>query len=138
MQLDHVQSFMHNCWPLPTSVAQSSRACGMHALGGSTQARTPVVGLQTPERVPQLPQGVVVGSVQLSEVIAHSDQRHSELHVCLPLPAAVEQSMPELGAHAPTGSMQARRPVRPSHSPMRIPQLPHGVSSGCVQLSELI
>lgn len=92
MQLDQVQSFMHNCWPLPTSFAQSSRASGRHAFRGSTHARTPVCVLQSPERVPQLPHGVVVGSVQLSAVSEQSDQRHSEVQVCMPTPALVAHS----------------------------------------------
>jgi hypothetical protein len=91
-----------------------------------------------PERVPQFPQGVVVGSRQLRALTAHSDHTQLLLQVRLPLPAAVEQSMLVPGAHAPTGSMQARRPSRELHSPMRMPQLPQGVSSGCVQLRELI
>ena len=68
MQPDHVQSFMHCCWPEPISLEQSMRSSGRHAAIGSIQARTPVIGSQSPERVPQFPQGVVVGSLQLSAV----------------------------------------------------------------------
>jgi hypothetical protein len=94
MQLDHVQSFMHSCWPLPTSVEQSTRSSGRHTdVCGSTHARTPVIGSHAPERTPQFPHGVVVGSKQFWAVITHSDHRQLLLHVCLPLPAAVEQSM---------------------------------------------
>jgi hypothetical protein len=110
----------------------------MHAPSGSTQARSPVIGSQAPERTPQLPHGVSRGSVQLREVISHSDQTQLPLQDCLPLPAAVEQSCVLSGTHAPGGSTHARNPVMGSQAPERTPQLPHGVSRGCVQLIDVI
>jgi hypothetical protein len=88
-------------------------------------------------RMPQLPHGVSSGCVQLSVSTMHSDHLQKPSHDCLPLPAAVVQARPESGPHASSGSTQARSPVMGSHAPERTPQLPHGVSRGSVQLSEL-